>query len=116
MAVCGNKCDLAREVDQKALTSLLEKHKMKYFETSARSGNNVENMFLGLIDEINALQAARRKKQPEDDLDLNPPLTTDNLKSDRLTTRANDTQSEREEERGQKLKEAGQGRRFCCFG
>ena len=32
------------------------------------------------------------------------------------TTRANDTQSEREEERGQKLKEAGQGRRFCCFG
>lgn len=73
MAVCGNKSDLAREVDQKALTALLEKHKMKYFETSARSGNNVENMFLGLIDEINALQAARRKKQPEDDLDLNPP-------------------------------------------
>ena len=54
-------------------------------------------MFFAVIDDITVMQQARRKKLNEqDDLDLNPPLTTDNLKSERLTTRANDTQSDRE--------------------
>ena len=55
---------------------------MKYYETSALSGNNVENMFFAVIDDITVMQQARRKKLSEqDELDLNPPLTTDNLKS-----------------------------------
>lgn len=54
---------------------------MKYYETSALNGNNVENMFFSIIDDINSMQQSKRKKIQEDDLDLNPPLTTDNLKS-----------------------------------
>lgn len=53
-------------------------------------------MFFALIDDIVIMQQSRRKKIVEDDIDLNPPLTTDNLKSERLTTKANDTESERE--------------------
>jgi hypothetical protein len=90
---------------------------MKYYETSALSGNNVENMFFAVIDDITVMQQARRKKLSEqDELDLNPPLTTDNLKSERHTTHANDTQSEREEA-GMKIKAAGSGwRGYCCKG
>jgi hypothetical protein len=59
---------------------------MKYYETSAFNANNIENMFFAMIDEINILQQTRRKRAlNEDDADLNPPLTTDNLKSERLT-------------------------------
>lgn len=35
---------------------------MKFFETSALNGNNIENMFLSLIDEIIIMQQSKRKK------------------------------------------------------
>ncbi len=54
---------------------------MKFYETSALLGQNIENMFFSLIDDINVLQQTRRKKAAEDDFDFNAPLTTDNLKS-----------------------------------
>lgn len=60
---------------------------MKFYETSALNGNNIESMFFSLIDDINLLQQVRRKKANEDDFDFNAPLTTDNLKSERVTAR-----------------------------
>lgn len=54
---------------------------MKYYETSACSGSNIENMFFAMIDEIALQQQARRKTNHEEDPDLNPPLTTENLAS-----------------------------------
>jgi hypothetical protein len=69
---------------------------MKYYETSALNANNIENMFFAMIDEINSLQQTRRKRAlNEDDADLNPPLTTDNIKSDRLST-GNEAQGDRQ--------------------
>lgn len=38
-------------------------------------------MFFGVIDDIVVMQQSKRKKIEEDDIDLHPPLTTDNLKS-----------------------------------
>lgn len=64
---------------------------MKYYETSALNGSNIENMFFGLIDDIVLMQQSKRKKLEEDDLDLNPPLTTDVLKSNRLNGNPNDS-------------------------
>jgi hypothetical protein len=56
-------------------------------------------MFLTLIDDINALQQSKRKKLiSEDDFDLNPPLTTDNLKSDRLSTNVNESDHEKDKD------------------
>lgn len=50
---------------------------MKYYETSALSGANIDSMFFGLIDDITAMQQARRKKiVHDDDVDLQPPPTT----------------------------------------
>lgn len=49
-------------------------------------------MFLSLIDQINALQQSKRKKIMEDDDGINPPLTTEQLKSER--TDRNETQNE----------------------
>jgi putative protein kinase ArgK-like GTPase of G3E family len=63
------------------LTLLSEKNKMKCYETSALTGNGVENMFLSLIDDIVLMQQSKRKKLVEDDDDLQPPLTEDHLKS-----------------------------------
>jgi hypothetical protein len=54
---------------------------MKCYETSALTGNGVENMFLSLIDDIVLMQQSKRKKLVEDDDDLQPPLTEDHLKS-----------------------------------
>jgi len=35
---------------------------MKFYETSAQSGSNVEEMFFSIIDQINILQQAKKKK------------------------------------------------------
>lgn len=59
-------------------------------------------MFFSLIDDIVMMQQARRKKISQED-DLNPPLTTDNIKSHRVTERGNDTELEKHEENGVKL-------------
>ncbi len=77
-------------MNKKQLDQLLDAHKMKYYETSAATGNNIESMFFSLIDDIVIMQQARRKKISNED-DLNPPLTTDNIKSHRITERGNDT-------------------------
>jgi hypothetical protein len=60
-------------------------------------------MFFSLIDDIVIMQQARRKKISQED-DLNPPLTTDNIKSHRVTERGNDTELEKQEENGIKLR------------
>lgn len=94
---------------------LLEKYKMKFYETSAMNGNNIESMFFSLIDDINLLQQVRRKKANEDDFDFNAPLTTDNLKSERITARNVGQPSEKTEEENVELKN-GEKSRFCCNG
>ena len=53
---------LGRDYDRKTLSALLEKYKMKYYEASALTANNIENMFFSLIDDITLLHQARRKK------------------------------------------------------
>ena len=64
------------------LNKIAEKYKIKVYETSALNGNNIEGMFLSIIDDIVLLQQAHRKKVLQnDDFDFNAPLTTDNLKS-----------------------------------
>ena len=40
----------------------MDKYKMKLYETSALNGNNVEEMFFSIIDQINILQQAKKKK------------------------------------------------------
>lgn len=52
-------------------------------------------MFFTLIDQINILQQIKRKKALNDEIDdINPPLTTDNLNSQRRPQIQNETQSE----------------------
>ena len=53
---------LGRDYDKKTLTALLQKYKMKYYEASALTASNIENIFFSLIDDITLLQQARRKK------------------------------------------------------
>ena len=54
---------------------------MKYYQTSALTGDNIEKMFTTIIEDIIELQATKRKKILEEDLDA--PLTVDNLHSAR---------------------------------
>jgi hypothetical protein len=65
----------------------LEKYKCKFHLASALNGSNIESMFFSIIDQINILQQTKRKKiLQEDETDFMPPLTTENLKSERMTT------------------------------
>jgi hypothetical protein len=93
---------------------MLEKCKMKFYEGSALTGSNIENMFFSLIDDITLLQQVRRKKAAEEDSDFHAPLTTDNLKSERITARCSAVSSEPQEE-GVPLKQEGTGK-GCCSG
>ena len=69
MVVCGNKSDLEkyifdneRNYNQADLTHLMDKYRMKFYETSALNGTVIEDMFFSIIDQINALQQAKKKK------------------------------------------------------
>lgn len=51
-----------RNYNQTDLGYLVDKYKMKFFETSALNSSNVEEMFFSIIDQINLLQQAKKKK------------------------------------------------------
>ncbi len=59
----------------------MDKYKMKFYESSALMGTNVEEMFFSIIDQINTLQQAKKKKIVQEEDDIMPPLTTENLVS-----------------------------------
>jgi hypothetical protein len=88
---------------------------MKYYEGSALTGHNIENMFFSLIDDITLLHQARRKKNVEEDSDFHAPLTTDNLKSERITARCSAVSSENGEPKVELQGGSGKGK-TCCSG
>jgi GTPase SAR1 family protein len=51
--IVANKCDLEeRNVDEAKLAELCERFKLKFFSTSAKTGENVEKAFMHLITQI----------------------------------------------------------------
>ena len=73
-------------------------------------------MFFGLIDDIVVMQQSRRKRvTEEDEADMHPALTSEALKSERVSTKANDTEHERSGG-NMKLKREEGWRKYCCLG
>ena len=52
LVLCGNKTDLNREVSAKDGQILAEKNNMKFFETSAKNGHNINLMMYTAIAEL----------------------------------------------------------------
>ena len=50
----GNKCDMEakRQVDTQVAKEYAEQNNMKYYESSAKTGTNVDTLFLELASEI----------------------------------------------------------------
>ena len=57
---------------------MAENNKMKYFDTSALTGDNIDKMFYTVVEDIIELQQSKKKKIVEDYLDA--PVTYDNLR------------------------------------
>ena len=49
MILCGNKIDLEREVETKEGQEIAEKEGIKFFECSAKTNDNIKNMFYASI-------------------------------------------------------------------
>ena len=49
IVLCGNKIDLEREVESKEGQELAEKEGIPFFECSAKTNDNIKNMFYGSI-------------------------------------------------------------------
>lgn len=49
MVLVGNKSDLPKEVNKEEVKRWAESEGLKYYSTSAKSGNNVEEAFLELV-------------------------------------------------------------------
>ena len=50
----GNKCDMEeeRQVDSETARSFAELHGFQYFETSAKTGSKIDDVFLSIAEEI----------------------------------------------------------------
>lgn len=70
IVLVGNKCDMTRVITEEEAQTLANEMGVKYFETSAKTGQNVENTFMEL-----ATMAKRRK-------DADPSLERSQIKID----------------------------------
>ena len=52
IVLCGNKIDLDREVEKKEGEELAKKENMPFFECSAKTNDNIKNMFYSSIAEL----------------------------------------------------------------
>ena len=102
MVLVGNKSDLAdrRVVNTEEGQELADKYGMQFYETSAKTGENVDSIFLNSADEI-----ARKIDQNYYDLE------NDSCGIKQGINRQNNNPQVRLGERGQQQKGSGSG---CC--
>ncbi len=63
LVIAGNKADLPdRVVPEKSVAAFAESHKSKFFYTSAKTGENTEEMFRYLAQEIRAKKPKRETR------------------------------------------------------
>ena len=82
--IIGNKLDLERQVEKKRLEQFAEEYKVPYFETSAKTGEGVEESFNKLIDNLSKKEKKINESIDEEDdknrnsLTLKNPNNNDN--------------------------------------
>ena len=65
--IIGNKLDLKRQVEKKRLEQFAEEYKVPYFETSAKTGEGVEESFNKLIDNLSKKEKKINESIDEED-------------------------------------------------
>lgn len=67
MVLVGNKCDLEneREVNTEDAIELAKKLSIPYFETSAKTGKNVDDAFYELVREVRKMKKLSEEKKKE---------------------------------------------------
>jgi len=56
LILLGNKCDLKRKVDKTLIDNFIKLKKLKYYETSAKTGQNIKESFEDLYQKIYNIQ------------------------------------------------------------
>ena len=89
----------------------MQKYKLTYHPISAKTGDNIENLFFNVVDMINENQKIRQKKFKlnEDDQTNNGPMTDKPLKAGQITESANQQGEEKV-----KLTDNTRKRFLCC--
>ena len=72
---------MLRNYDSDKLNKLLTKYKVSFHEVSAKENQNIDGMFLNIIEEIIVTQQ-KKKKKILDDSSLFAPMTSETLKTE----------------------------------
>lgn len=74
IVIFGNKCDLSklRTVSEEEAREFAERHNYSYFETSSATGENLDEAFLTLFQQIIKLEGSRPEPTPNPTPEPNP--------------------------------------------
>ena len=103
LILVGNKCDVdedKKQVTRETAEELAKSYKMKYFETSAKTGSNIKNVFHQLYKDIYVLSKKLDKKEGDN-------FKLDNVVEDNDDNEENKEQNNDKNDKDNKKKKSG---------
>jgi small GTP-binding protein len=79
LCLVGNKCDLAREVNNEDIVRFCEKYNLHYLETSAKMNENIEEAFIYIAEGLYSEMKKDTSQTEEFNIGANKDIKIDNI-------------------------------------